>query len=376
MTQAKDAIAVGGIFGQGMFHGALTNLAYVPEQQTDFIFSAVGEQLGFVGAGVLLLAYGVVAWRVLRTAQMARDNYGRLLCTGIFALLVFSVFENVGMNMGIMPVTGIPLPFLSYGGLGHHRVLRRHRIGRQRPQPEHAMTDPAAGQVEVPVPPEPDGSDGSDGSDAVQLQPGRAVPDTAAPDDRRRRTPLRRTGARIQAAMPVRSIRRVRQIRTIRWTWISWTSRSGPVPGPAAPMADFRMALVSSVTMDLPSQHPTVLLRELESPRRQLSFSIGLPDAVTLAHALRRIPTPRPLTHELVSGILQGFDIDVVAVRLVGRTGSIYFAELDLRGRTARSVLSARPSDALTLALLQPVPAPILIDVRLLEDAGDVPPPG
>jgi rod shape determining protein RodA len=116
VTQAKDAIAVGGIFGQGLFHGALTNLAYVPEQQTDFIFSAVGEQLGFVGAGVLLLAYGIVAWRVLRTAQMARDNYGRLLCTGIFALLVFSVFENVGMNMGIMPVTGIPLPFLSYGG--------------------------------------------------------------------------------------------------------------------------------------------------------------------------------------------------------------------------------------------------------------------
>ena len=116
VTQAKEAIAVGGIFGQGLFHGALTNLAYVPEQQTDFIFSAVGEQLGFVGAGALLLAYGVVAWRVLRTAQLARDSYGRLLCAGIFALLVFSVFENVGMNMGIMPVTGIPLPFLSYGG--------------------------------------------------------------------------------------------------------------------------------------------------------------------------------------------------------------------------------------------------------------------
>ncbi len=116
VTQAKEAIAVGGVFGQGLFHGALTNLAYVPEQQTDFIFSAVGEQLGFIGAGVLLLAYGVVAWRVLRTAQLARDTYGRLLCSGIFALLVFSVFENVGMNMGIMPVTGIPLPFLSYGG--------------------------------------------------------------------------------------------------------------------------------------------------------------------------------------------------------------------------------------------------------------------
>jgi rod shape determining protein RodA len=116
VTQAKNAIAVGGIFGQGLFHGAQTNLAYVPEQETDFIFSAVGEQLGFVGAGVLLLIYGVVAWRVLRAAQMARDNFGRLLCSGTFALLVFSIFENVGMNMGIMPVAGIPLPFLSYGG--------------------------------------------------------------------------------------------------------------------------------------------------------------------------------------------------------------------------------------------------------------------
>ena len=116
VNEAKTAIAHGGIFGQGLFKGAQTNLAYVPEQQTDFIFSAVGEQLGFVGSSLLILGYGVLAWRILRTAQIARDTFGRLLCAGVFALVVFSVFENIGMNMGIMPVAGIPLPFLSYGG--------------------------------------------------------------------------------------------------------------------------------------------------------------------------------------------------------------------------------------------------------------------
>jgi bifunctional DNase/RNase len=150
----------------------------------------------------------------------------------------------------------------------------------------------------------------------------------------------------------------------------------GAQPTPEPQTLQFSMALVSAVTVDLPNQHPTVVLRESESPRRQLSFSIGLPDAVVLSHAMRRIPTPRPLTPELLSAILQGFDIDVVAVRMVGRQGSVYFAEIDLQGRSGRSVHSCRPSDALTVALLQPVPVPILIDRRLLELDGDVPPPG
>ncbi|HEX3459518.1 MAG TPA: bifunctional nuclease family protein [Acidimicrobiales bacterium] len=152
------------------------------------------------------------------------------------------------------------------------------------------------------------------------------------------------------------------------------TSSAEPDPIPPTSMGEYRMAIVTSVTVDLPVQHPTVVLRETESPRRQLSFSVGLQDGIAISHALRRITTPRPLTHELVADILLSFDIDVVAVRLVGRQGSTYFAELDLRGRNGRSVQSCRPSDALTIALRQPVPVPILIDSRLLEVLGDVAP--
>jgi rod shape determining protein RodA len=114
--QSVDAIGSGGLWGTGLFHGTQTNLAYVPEQQTDFIFSALGEQLGFVGAAGVLTLLGILSWRLLRSAQLARDAFGRLLAAGCFTLVAFSVFENAGMAMQIMPVAGIPLPFLSYGG--------------------------------------------------------------------------------------------------------------------------------------------------------------------------------------------------------------------------------------------------------------------
>jgi rod shape determining protein RodA len=114
--QAKNAIGSGGLFGSGLGKGAQTNLGYVPEQQTDFIFTAVGEQLGFVGSVGLLALLGVIAWRVLHAAVVARDIFGRLICSGLFAFIAFSVFQNAGMTMGIMPITGIPLPFVSYGG--------------------------------------------------------------------------------------------------------------------------------------------------------------------------------------------------------------------------------------------------------------------
>ncbi|MFZ0251586.1 MAG: FtsW/RodA/SpoVE family cell cycle protein, partial [Acidimicrobiales bacterium] len=105
--QAKNAIGSGGLFGSGIGHGVETNLGYVPEQQTDFIFTAVAEQLGFVGSVGVLVLLGVIAWRVLHAAVVARDTFGRLICSGLFAFIAFSVFQNAGMTMGIMPITGI-----------------------------------------------------------------------------------------------------------------------------------------------------------------------------------------------------------------------------------------------------------------------------
>jgi rod shape determining protein RodA len=116
LAQSKIAIGSGGTTGKGLFNGSQTNLNYVPEQQTDFIFTAVGEQLGFLGAASLLALFGIILWRILRIAQMARDNLGTLLCGGVLGLIGLSVFQNAGMTMGIMPITGIPLPFMSYGG--------------------------------------------------------------------------------------------------------------------------------------------------------------------------------------------------------------------------------------------------------------------
>jgi rod shape determining protein RodA len=114
--QSQVAIGSGGFPGKGYLQGTQTRLDIVPEQHTDFIFTAVGEELGFLGSGTLLALLSVIAWRIWRTAQLARDPMGTLICVGVLSMFVFQVFENVGMAMGIMPVTGIPLPFMSYGG--------------------------------------------------------------------------------------------------------------------------------------------------------------------------------------------------------------------------------------------------------------------
>ena len=116
VEQAQIAIGNGGLRGQGLFEGTQTRSDLVPEQQTDFIFTVAGEELGLRGAALLLGLYAVLLFRIWRTAQIAATPFERLLCTGVFAMFLFQMFQSVGMTMGMMPITGIPLPLVSYGG--------------------------------------------------------------------------------------------------------------------------------------------------------------------------------------------------------------------------------------------------------------------
>ncbi len=115
IIQSKIAIGSGMLFGKGLFGGTQSQLNFLPENHTDFIFAVIGEELGFIGAVTILLLYFVLLYRGIKIAGLARDNFGTLLATGITSMLTFHVLVNVGMTAGIMPVTGIPLPLMSYG---------------------------------------------------------------------------------------------------------------------------------------------------------------------------------------------------------------------------------------------------------------------
>ncbi|MEU4683376.1 rod shape-determining protein RodA [Streptomyces xinghaiensis] len=115
-NQARIAIGSGGLRGTGLFNGSQTTGQFVPEQQTDFIFTVAGEELGFLGAGLIILLIGVLLWRACRIARDTTELYGTIVAAGIIAWFAFQSFENIGMTLGIMPVAGLPLPFVSYGG--------------------------------------------------------------------------------------------------------------------------------------------------------------------------------------------------------------------------------------------------------------------
>jgi uncharacterized protein len=143
---------------------------------------------------------------------------------------------------------------------------------------------------------------------------------------------------------------------------------------PPKPVLSFRVMDVDDVSLDLPSPYPAVTLVESEPPMRALVFPVGLPEGTAMAQALRRMDSRRPMTHELFIQVMQQARIDVIALRLVGRDEGNLLAELDLMTPSGRVQIDCRPSDGIVLALRMPVPAPILVDERLLDEPGDVVP--
>ncbi len=116
VIQSQIAVGSGGIWGKGLFAGTQNRLNFLPEQHTDFIFSVIGEELGFAGCIAILALYFLLLWRIIKIMQVSRDQLGCLLAAGVFSMISFHVLVNVGMTLGVMPITGIPLPFVSFGG--------------------------------------------------------------------------------------------------------------------------------------------------------------------------------------------------------------------------------------------------------------------
>ena len=141
LDQAEIAVGSGGLFGQGYLHGRQTTLDYVPEQHTDFIFTVAGEEFGFLGSTFVLTLYALLLWRSIRIAFLSKDPFGTYLASGVAIMFAVQMFVNIGMVIGIMPITGIPLPFLSYGGSS---MLASCHRGRDPAERAHAALQVAA----------------------------------------------------------------------------------------------------------------------------------------------------------------------------------------------------------------------------------------
>src|SRR5207244_10108320 len=146
LLQARIAVGSGGLFGRGWLHGLQGQLGFVPERATDFVFATFAEEFGLLGSLVLLTLFGVLLVRLLRTATVASDRFGELLAGGVFTMILVQVLENVGMNIGLLPIAGIPLPLISYGGSATITTLaglgivqsvtvRRRRVVHEEPLP-------------------------------------------------------------------------------------------------------------------------------------------------------------------------------------------------------------------------------------------------
>jgi rod shape determining protein RodA len=148
LTESQIAIGHGAVFGTGYAGATQTRLQFLPEHATDFIFAVVGEERGFVGAVWLIGLYGLLMWRALKVITISRSTFGSLVAAGIFSMLVFQIFINIGMTIGIAPITGIPLPFMSFGGthtitnlfaIGVLQSIHVHAYERDEPVPVRRM---------------------------------------------------------------------------------------------------------------------------------------------------------------------------------------------------------------------------------------------
>ena len=155
LLQARIAVGAGGFFGQGFLHGLQGQLGFVPERATDFVFAIFAEQFGLLGSLLLLAIFGTLLVRLLKTAAVAPDRFGELIAGGVFVMLFVQVVENVGMNIGVLPIAGIPLPLISYGGsatittlaalgLAQSVVLRRRLVVHERPATYAEVFDTSA----------------------------------------------------------------------------------------------------------------------------------------------------------------------------------------------------------------------------------------
>ena len=160
LLQARIAVGAGGFFGQGWLHGLQGQLGFVPERATDFVFAIYAEQFGLLGSLVLLAIFGLLLVRILKAAAIAPDRFGELIAGGVFVMVLSQVVENVGMNIGVLPIAGIPLPLISYGGsatittlaalgLVQSVVLRRRMIAHERPAMYPDGFDPATVRVMI-----------------------------------------------------------------------------------------------------------------------------------------------------------------------------------------------------------------------------------
>jgi rod shape determining protein RodA len=159
LLQARIAVGAGGLFGQGWLHGLQGQLGFVPERATDFVFAIFAEEFGLLGCLVLLAIFGVLLIRLLRSAAVAPDRFGELVVGGVFVMIFAQVVENVGMNVGVLPIAGIPLPLISYGGsatittlaalgLVQSVMLRRQVVSYRDPMREGlSISDPMLGTI-------------------------------------------------------------------------------------------------------------------------------------------------------------------------------------------------------------------------------------